>query len=273
VVRAFCALASLLCTGCPGTVENPDAGMCPLVEELDCEAACARYPGAIACSPGAVPVDHDRCLNDCALARAEARNRAALFGCIQQFTGDCAAVFACSNRCQSFGGGDCDPAVRGPCTTDEVCDAATRKCIPIPLCMRDRDCEGGYACLQLGPSTACYRSCSDGRSVPEDSFCQVTHTCDEMTFQCVPWPCARTSADVDCQTGCAHLAAACQKFCPPMPCQVLPTCVATCEQVKASGDVREISAWGCLQHGHSCMSFAACESICEPPSVDGGARD
>jgi hypothetical protein len=277
VVRLFRGLALLSLLGpvaaCEGVLGEGevDAG-CRAAAQLDCERACDNAPALAMCTTStAAPVDRDDCLRECRAAQIEAGNRAAVYGCLQDHRGDCPRTIGCARTCQVFSSGVCDPATRRPCTDDEVCDARSKMCIAIPRCMDDGDCSDGYSCLPYSGGLACYRGCSDGSGLPEDAFCQVTHACDPNTFECVPWPCITTAAALDCDLACAKFAAACMTTCGPTVCQALPTCKTDCEAARSAGERRRIAEMGCLQLGHSCKGFAACEAICTAGLPDGGA--
>jgi len=221
------------------------------------------------------PTDRASCVAQCGQAKVGG-TRAPLFGCLQDYDGECAHFALCAARCKTYiPGQPCNPATLEPCAPDaEVCDAKTRTCVPIPECQSDSNCKDGYACTPLSGVTACYRNCSDGRGVPVDSLCQPSHACDAQTFECVPWPCVTSGALLDCARGCAALATACQHGaeCSQSACDAQSTCMSRCQALKSSSNLQAITSQGCLQLGHECRAFDACEVVCGG-RFDGGTRD
>jgi hypothetical protein len=277
VGRLIAALVVVACAafGCEGEFTGPPDFGCGLPELIECERACDRYPEALACSTSIAPVERADCLRECDASRMVGGNRAALYLCIQDFNGNCAAVLACASTCQNHPGGRCDPKTREPCTVNEVCDAKTSTCVPIPVCQNDVDCSDGFSCKPYSGTLACYRGCSDGAGLPADELCQPTHACDEQTFLCNPWPCITSGAQLDCVKACASLASACAKqfMCNPAACAAQSGCMSDCTKAKASANPRTIATVGCLMLGHDCQSFGNCESVCAPDVPDGGTRD
>ncbi|MGC4116588.1 MAG: hypothetical protein QM765_18855 [Myxococcales bacterium] len=81
------------------------------------------------------------------------------------------------------------------CRATEICDTASRKCVPKPQCTVPTDCNQGFTCSagQCVPNISC----------SSNAECAAGWTCDTASHECVPPKC---SSDADCTA---------PKFCDP----------------------------------------------------------